>query len=368
MLAAAERLRTALKLDPHAADAATLELAICGAMVSAARKALESGRINRALEELKGLGSLGRRLADRRDLEDILEVARAASVAIDRKDYESARRHAMRLGSMAPKMGWARDAARKLEQLDDLVTQLHAGPLGEHAKSFRRGVGAIDPAPAGRRLEETVMLDGRGAGDGLAGLPNQLLLLVDGGGSYLLLRQDRVTLGRAMTSSPADIPMQSNIAERHAEIARIEDDYFMMGSSDLTIDGRLVPRGLLRDGSRVALSSNAKFMFKAPHPQSASAVLEMSGSTRMPLDVRRVVLFKRNATIGFGSSVHVACNHAVHNLVLFERAGRLWIRPQRNGRVDTEAEPVEIGKQMEMFNVSFCLQPWNPVPTTGAIS
>jgi hypothetical protein len=62
--------------------------------------------------------------------------------------------------------------------------------------------------------------------------------------------------------------------------------------------------------------------------------------------------------MGFGKHVHVSCGSAVHDLVLFERSGRLWIRPQANGRIDTEARPIEIGQPMELFNVSFVVQPW----------
>ncbi len=372
---AVDRLRAARKLDPHAAEASALESAICDVVVRGAFEAFESGRINRALEDMKMLGDLGRHSSARRDLDDLLEMAQAASVAMDRKDYDSARRHAMRLQALSPKIGWVKESVKRLEQLDDVVTQLHAGPFGEHAKSFH--CVAANPKQA-VAMDETVALARRADRDvqphglqphGLQGhdvqrpgssLPNHLLLLVDGGGSYLLLRQDRMSIGRSMTANPADVPIQSSLAERHAEIIRVEDDYFLMASQAVDVDGRRVTQQLLRDGARVGMARNARFTFRTPHPQSPSAVLEMGGPTRMPLDVRRVVLFRETATIGFGRHVHIPCSQAVHNLVLFERSGRFWVRPQRNGRIDSEALPVEIGKQMEMLNVSFCLQPWKP--------
>ena len=90
--------------------------------------------------------------------------------------------------------------------------------------------------------------------------------------------------------------------------------------------------------------------------------MDLSGSTRMPNDVRRIVLFRGTAMIGLGKSAHINCNTAERDLVMFERAGRLWVRPQRNDGVDSEARPIEIGKQMELAGVSFVLQPWKSSP------
>ena len=84
----------------------------------------------------------------------------------------------------------------------------------------------------------------------------------------------------------------------------------------------------------------------------------------MPNDVRRVILFRGTAMIGHGKSAHINCNTAERDLVMFERAGRLWVRTQRNDGVDSEAQEVTIGKQLELAGVSFVLQPWtsSPVP------
>ena len=361
LAAAIERFKKVKPLSPQAPEAAALESTICAGVVATAKEALQAGRINRAAEELAMLGDIGRSLPARRDMEDVIELARSASQALDKCDFESARRHVLRLQGLWSKVGWINKAADQLEKVDEILTSLYGGPLGENAK--RPAVAKIAPGGApSPTLDETVLLRQRVAG--AAPLPNQLLLLVDGGGSYLLLRQDRSTVGRAMTRNLPDIPIRSDLAERHAEIARVQDDYFLFSSRDIDVDGRPTRHHLLRNGNRVSLARNARFTFRMPHRQSPSGLLEMSSATHMPGDVRRVVLFRGTAMIGLGKSVHIMCNSAVHGLILFERAGQLWIRPQRNGRIDTEATHVELGKQMELFNVSFVVQPWKP-PTLG---
>jgi len=357
--AAIERFRKVRNLAPHSPQALALEAAMCAQVLANARETLEAGRINRAAEEMAMLADIARSHPKRKDLEDLIELAQTASRALEGNDFEAARRQMMRLRSLGFNAGWVKQTAEQLEKLDELLTSLFSGPLGEVAK---RGRGPRLAAAVARPvdLNETVGLEDRGfSGDpGAPGLPSRLLMLVDGGGSYLILRKDRASIGRAMTPNPADIPVRSDLAERHAEIARVEDDYFLFSSRDIDIDGRPSRHHLLRDGNRVTLARNARFTFRAPHRQSGSGLLEMSSSTHMPNDVRRVVLFRQTAMIGYGKNVHILCHSAVHDLVLFERAGRLWVRPQRNGRVDTEARPVELGQQIELFNVSFIVQPW----------
>ena len=54
-------------------------------------------------------------------------------------------------------------------------------------------------------------------------LPRRLLFRIDGVGSFLLIRGDRVSIGRA--GGGADLELQSDLAERQAEIIRAAEDY-----------------------------------------------------------------------------------------------------------------------------------------------
>ena len=205
-------------------------------------------------------------------------------------------------------------------------------------------------------MEETIALAHRApARDGL---PDRLLLIVDGAGSFLVLRGAMAAIGRAACSDPADIAIFGDIGERHANLQRIEDDYFLFGSKEVVVAGRPTKHQLLRDGDRVVLGRKAKLLFRLPSRKSASAVLELSDTTKMPNDVRRVILFDRHATIGVGDSTHVSCRHAASPLVLFERDGGMWVRQKNDGHVDVSALPIELGRPMEMGGVSFVLNPW----------
>lgn len=360
--AAAERFRAVKRLDRHDPKVVSMESTLCARVIASAREALEAGRTRRAAEELDVLGELGRQLPARRDLEEILALTGSVSGALGQGDFEGARRNMLRLQRLSPKTSWIRTAADQLAKLDELLTNLHGGPLGDQLGGGERKIEV-----GGRRasLDETVAVGNKSrvAGE----LPSRMLLLVDGAGSYLILRDGRVSIGRATSSRPADIAILSDLAERHAEIARVEDDYFLFSPHDVQIDGRWTRHQLLRDGNRVALAKNARFSFRLPHRQSSSCTIEMSSSTKMPHDVRRVILFRQTAMLGAGKSAHVRCNSAERDMVLFERAGQLWIRALGNGRVQTEAHPVMLGEQMELFGVSFVVQPFKTFGSGRAI-
>ncbi len=352
--AAASRLKRAKSIDAHNEALARLETRLCEQVLSAARAALAEGRLNRAADELDCLGGLGKTLPARRELVDLLGIARQTARCVRVTQYAEARRHAMSLGRLLPRAEWIKELISQLGQIEELKTALCAGPLGDRMNN--QTPKPLPGAPHAASLDDTVALPGRGQTDG--SLPDRLLLLVDGGGSYLILRGERVSLGRATSRKPADIPVYSDIAENHANIQRVDDDYFLFTDKDVEVAGRRTPHQLLRDGDRVVMGRKAKLSFRLPSRKSPTAVLDLSDTTKMPNDVRRVVLFHRHAAVGSGPGVHIGCRHAGPSLVLFERNGAMWLRQKSDGHVDTDAVELRLGEPVEIAGASLVLQPW----------
>jgi tetratricopeptide (TPR) repeat protein len=361
---AVERLSRAKASDPRSLHVAKMEGRLTDLVLTRVGEAIEAGRLSRAADELQMLGSLGADLPQRREAVEMVEYARRAADALQQYQIDDARREIIGLRHLLPKSGWVSLVDDQLRQLDDLLLGLRAGPLGQSMRGPNAAAARGGKAPAGRpavaSLEETVaMTSPVMSGD----LPDRLLLLVDGGGSYLVHRGGRVTIGRAASGHPADVAIFSDLAERHAEIACVDDDYFIFATREVEVAGRMVRHKLLCNGDRVVLGRRAKFTFRLPNRKSGSAVLDISDSTRMPHDVRRVVLMRNSAMIGFGSSVHVSCNCVDRDLVLYEQAGRLWIRPQ--DRPSGEARPVALGGNVELGGVSMVVQAW-PAQSPGS--
>jgi len=348
---AVERLAKAKALDPYDPACLKLEAELCSRVLGAVRQSIREGRVGRARDELACMGRMGEGSPAKREIEEILGLVKQAGQSMRGGEFDAARQSVMRLGHLAPDVGWASKAAKQLSAIDEMVTALRAGPLG----AFQHPGSPVVPArdrdpmqPAGVPAETVALRKPHAAG----ALPDRLLLLVDGGGSFLLLRNDRVSIGRAASSRPADVPIFSDLADRHADIARVEDDYFLFSRQEAEVGGRRTRHQLLHDGDRVVLAPKAKFTFRLPSRKSSSATIDLSDTSKLPNDVRRVVLFCGTAKIGPGSDAHIGCRMARSPLVLFERDGNLWVRPEGRGRAASEAMPLEIGRSIEIDGVS----------------
>lgn len=361
--AAADRLRRARAVDAHREELAKAESHLCRTVLDAARGALFEGRLGRCADELNCLGDLGARLPARSELTDAIASAQEAARHAAAHQYGEARRHLLALARLAPEAKWVHEIADQLRRLDDLHTLVLSGPLGERMATAAP-VKKSPPIARAPFLEDTVALSPRTPLPGE--LPERLLLLVDGGGSYLLLRKDRAAVGRAAADHPADIPLLGDLAERHAEIARFDDDYFVISARDVEVGGTLSKQHLLQDGDRLVFGKKAKMTFRLPTRKSPSAALDLSDTTKMPNDVRRVVLFHHHVTIGNSASAHVRCRHAGVPLTLFERNGGLYLRARNDGHVDPGSISLPMGVSTEICGVRMVLEPWRAGASRGA--
>jgi hypothetical protein len=346
--AAVERFRRAKSLHPTAPTCAALEGRLCAAVLTRVREAFETGRPRGAADDLAILADLGRDTPSRRELEEALRWIRESAQALRAWQVDAARQGVLRLLNLHPKVEWLRKAADDLKVLDERLMALQSGPLGERWEDTRI------PSPAGQAptpggLDETVLL-AKAPAD-MALLPERLLLIVDGGGSFLLHRGDRISIGRAASSRPADVAVFSDLAEHHADVARTEEDYFLFSPREVQVNGVVTRQALLQDGDRLVMGRKARFTFRAPSRRSASAVLELSDGTRMADDVRRVILFRGHALIGVGPTVHATCMTARRPLILYERAGQLWLRPEGSAADPGTAIPVPLGQSVEVDGV-----------------
>ncbi len=354
--AAVARLRKAKALDAHHPEVTGMEATLCDRVIQHSREALAGGKLSRAADELACLGDLARESPVRKELAQALHTATEAARCLQANLFGEARRQLMSLERRVPEAAWVRETVELLRRLDDLRIAVAAGPLGE-----KPGTPVNRPVPRQElsgpiRLEDTVAVGLRPTAMG--GLPDRLLLLVDGGGSYLLIRGSRASLGRAASDHLADIPMYCDLAERHAEITRIDDDYFLVSARDVEVAGKTTRHELLQDGDRVVLGRKGKFAFRVPSRQSLTAALDLSDTTKMPNDVRRVLLFHQHATIGNGPAAHIRVIRAGGNFVLYERGGSLWVRSKSDGHGDRDAKPLALGEPMEIGGIRMTLEPW----------
>src|SRR3990167_3162258 len=89
--AAAERVRKAKAVDLHNEHVAQLEVQLCQTVMENARTAIVEGKLGRAADELACVGDLGEALPGRRELADLLAMARDASSSVLAHQFGEAR-------------------------------------------------------------------------------------------------------------------------------------------------------------------------------------------------------------------------------------------------------------------------------------
>jgi len=154
-------------------------------------------------------------------------------------------------------------------------------------------------------------------------LPPKFVLRVAGAGSFWVLRQPLATIGPVSSPHVPDLGLIAEPGLPTATIERVDDDYFVRGST-VAVNDRAVQNKLLANGDRIAISPRCRMSFSIPAATSTSAVLDLIGARFPRAEVRRVILLDRDLVIGPGSATHVRVEEATENIILHLREGRIF--------------------------------------------
>lgn len=338
--------------------------ALAARLVAACRSALErwhqAGRLERLLAARPGVAALVPHDPSLAESERLVELCARAAAEHAAADYEGLRRTLLRLKGAGGEAAWVTAALEALARIAEGQELLMASPLGLLA-SAAGPTGEAVAAGGTREPRAARVAEGDGGdGAGALRLDRPLLLLVDGGGSSLLVPGDRVRLGRA-GSAVAEVPLPADVQSHHADLLRRDEDYFLEAHGPAEVNGRAVQRALLCDGDRIALGRKARMVLARPSPMSASAVLRLSHRCRLAQDVGAVILFRDTCLIGPDAGCHVRTREGGGRVVLFSRGGRLHARvlarPEASGG---PARPVHAGQTLALGDVRLTVKAYEP--------
>jgi tetratricopeptide (TPR) repeat protein len=352
----------------HASAAGVLEIEaeICQCAAAVARVQLAAGRLDHVRMILTSLKDVGRGRAERADLEQMLALSSQAAIAFEAGQFGEASVALGRLSRLAPDLEWVEQARDDLNEISKRRSALIEGPLGFLLDSAKSKAAAAREAPftetvaAGPRRPGSPPHD-RAPGPRVGDLGRKLILRIDGVGSFLLLRGDFVTVGRAGTGATADLPLFSDLPESSARIIRSGDEYFLVASAEAgaRVGGQSVRQALLNDGDRIQLGRRARLTFYRPSRKSNTAVLELAAGLRTVSDVRRVVLLGGPLLLGAAGEAHIRFSGA--DLVLYERGGEMFVRAMSPVLNDAcgGTYPLPPGEQVTVGQVRMSLQACN---------
>lgn len=358
---ASRALRTARSLHSRADELAELETRLLERVMQQVTASFKEGRLNRARQELSILGDLGGERPDRIEVDTALKLAADAAAALTEDHYVQAGVLLGRLSQLGLTAKWISEAREHLDVLDEHRRALLEGPLGLLAERKLTRPDMMDQRVSdetrsarpriARPVEAAPPVVSPAAEPGI--LPRRLLLRIDGVGSFVLIRGDRVTIGRA--GGGADLELLSDLAERQAEVIRAAEDYFVVASSGVELAGRRVDHALLQDGDRLALGKRVRLTFRRPSLKSTTAALDLGEGVRTAGDCRRVILWSGPLLLGNSTDCHIRL--PVGGLVFMERAGGILVRPVGPGQQPVTALPLgvatmigELGMRVQRYN------------------
>jgi FHA domain-containing protein len=189
---------------------------------------------------------------------------------------------------------------------------------------------------------------------------DRMLLWVDGVGAYLVCLGDVVRIGQATDESPAEVPVLADLSRVHATIRREEGEYTLTAHRPTLRNGRPVDRTALTAGDRIRVGS-VEMAFEQPNPGSASALLCMTTSHRLPWAVDGVILWADMLILGPEADAHVRCAEAGERVMLFRQSDGLWCRGggelEIGGRPAGEPARLTAPEQVRASGISFALEP-----------
>ena len=155
----------------------------------------------------------------------------------------------------------------------------------------------------------------------------RFLLWVDAVGGYLVCCGSKVVMGQAAPGNQIEVPIQGDLARRHAFLCRDGEGYTLTAEADVRVSGVPV-RGtaLLRDGALLELGPAVKLRFRMPHPLSATAQLLPASHHRTRPSADGVLLLGDTCLIGPGSTSHIVARHYTRDVLLFRQQDELRCR------------------------------------------
>jgi hypothetical protein len=243
--------------------------------------------------------------------------------------------------SVCPSARWLSAIADQTRQAADLLDELAASPIGLDTTNEERGTmneGRQRTEDGGQITEgEKQLAPGfTGGSDAreISSLPTKFLLQMDGIGSFMVLRDGRVTMGPISSSARPTVGLMADPNLPIATIERADDDYFVRSSSPIRVNDIATSNKLLANGDRIGLSPRCGMKFGIPNPASTTATLTLSSARLGRADVRKIILMDRDILIGPNVGSHILAEALEETVTLFVQNGRLLCKARQGILVD----------------------------------
>ena len=326
-----------------------------------------NGRIDLACSLWEKLSPIAKGTSDMSELGLVLNYCQKASAQLAAGNPRQAAALLKKVKVICPNASWLNSVTEQSLKAADMLDELAASPLGlvmddislkenqipEIKGKARRTISQNEPTSPGipNKLSNNTQKD--------FSLSSRFVMQVDGVGSFLVVRDNKVTVGPISSSAQPVIGLMADPNLPVVTIERVEDDYFIHSSSPIKVNDTTVTDKLLVDGDRIALSSRCSMKFHIPNPASTTAVLQLSGSRLGRADIREVILMGRDILIGQTRGHHITAQSLDETITMYAQNGKLLCKAKEKVFVNDSpidsSEGIPVDKQIRIGQISFVI-------------
>ena len=322
-----------------------------------------NGRIDLARSLWEKVSPLAKGTSEMSELGLVLNYSQKAAEYIAAGKPREAASLLKKIKVICPKATWLNSVTEQSVKAADILDELAASPLGldcgmgilpmqTRAGSPRYGkVSHENPTSPGvpNKITSNPNRD--------FSLSSRFVMHIDGVGGFLVLRENRVTIGPVSSSAQPMVGLMADPNLPVATIERVDDDYFIHASSSIRVNDVSVADKLLVDGDRIALSPRCSLKFLVPNPASTTAILQLTGSRLGRADIRHVILMDRDILIGNDRGSHIAADSLDETITMYAQNGRLLCKSRERVLVNDSPidslEGIPADKQVRIGQLSF---------------
>lgn len=218
-----------------------------------------------------------------------------------------------------------RDAPRIIE----LANQLLLIAPREHTinrirNAFLRGIEGNSNAIRSIEKPETIDLSAPAILDDSA-----FFLWIDGFAGYLVLLDDKVSIGHAGAENSVNLPWVADIGRVHASLIRQKEGFAIEPHLTVAIDGnKITETSNLGEDTSISLGNTCEINFKLPYRGSLTAFLFPVSHHRPPAPVDAIILLSQTLVLWDNEASHIRVPGLDKKIVIYRTSQGLNIKSE----------------------------------------
>lgn len=154
-------------------------------------------------------------------------------------------------------------------------------------------------------------------------------LWIDGFAGYLVLLDDKVSIGHSGLENQVNLPWVADIGRVHASLIRQKECFVIQPHLPVAIDGQpVLETSILDEDTCISLGDTCKINFKLPHRGSLTALLLPSSKHRPPVPVDGIILLSQTLILWDNEASHIRVPGVDKKIVIYRTSQGLNIKSE----------------------------------------